>query len=97
MNDLGGKNQGQIFILDQDSSGGLNGIKAIHYNGDTIELSEDSIRHTEITSRDIDRQSFSHYFMKEISESPASVEKTVQNRWRVLHKNGTVQLKEFAE
>jgi glucosamine--fructose-6-phosphate aminotransferase (isomerizing) len=32
---------------------------------------------TEITSRDIDRQDFSHYFLKEISEAPLSVERTL--------------------
>jgi len=84
----GVKNQGQIFILDQDSSGGLSGIKALHYNGDLLDLSEESIKQTEITSRDTDRQNFSHYFMKEIFESPESMEKTVQNRWRVMHKKG---------
>jgi len=87
-NALGDKDQGQIFILDQNSSGGITGIKALYYNGAPIQLSEDAIRHTGITSRDIDRQSFSHYFLKEIFESPESVEKTIQNRWRVVQKNG---------
>ncbi len=74
---------GQIFILDQDSKGGLDGINAFYYDGTPIELTEDDIKYTEITSRDIDRQEFSHYFLKEISEAPVSVEKTLQNRWRI--------------
>ena len=88
VNGLQHKNQGQIFILDQDSYGGLPGIKAINYDGSLIHLSEDTIKHTEITPRDIDRQGFTHYFLKEISESPGSVEKTVQNRWNIVKKNG---------
>jgi glucosamine--fructose-6-phosphate aminotransferase (isomerizing) len=88
VNELGDKNQGQIFILDQESSGELTGIKALYYNGEPIQLSEDTIKQTEITSRDIDRQDFPHYFFKEISESPGSVEKTIQNRWRISRKNG---------
>jgi glucosamine--fructose-6-phosphate aminotransferase (isomerizing) len=88
VNELGGKKQGQIFILDQESSGELTGIKALYYNGEPIQLSEDTIKQTEITSRDIDRQDFPHYFLKEISESPGSVEKTIQNRWRISRKNG---------
>jgi len=88
VNELGGKKQGQIFILDQESSGELTGIKALYYNGEPIQLSEDTIKQTEITSRDIDRQDFPHYFFKEISESPGSVEKTIQNRWRISRKNG---------
>lgn len=80
-----GKNsstQGQIFILDQESKGGLDGISAIYYDGTPVELSKKDIKHTEITSRDIDRQEFPHYFLKEISESSVSVEKTLQNRWK---------------
>jgi glucosamine--fructose-6-phosphate aminotransferase (isomerizing) len=75
--------QGQIFILDQDSDGGISGIQAMYYDGTPIQLNETDIKHTDITSRDIDRQQFPHYFLKEISESPASVEKTIQNRWKI--------------
>jgi len=88
VNESGDKKQGQIFILDQESSGELTGIKALYYNGEPIQLSKDIIKQTEITSRDIDRQDFPHYFFKEISESPGSVEKTIQNRWRISQKNG---------
>jgi len=75
--------RGQIFILDQMSSGGLEGIKAQYYDGTPFALQENDIKFTEITSRDIDRQNFPHYFLKEISESPDSVEKTLQNRWKI--------------
>lgn len=78
-----GLTQGQIFILDQDSFGGMDGIKAIYYDNTPIELGKNDIKHTEITSRDIDRQDFPHYFLKEISESPHSVEKTLQNHWKI--------------
>ncbi|MDM8516784.1 SIS domain-containing protein [Desulfobacterales bacterium HSG16] len=84
-----GKNgpvSGQVFILDQESSGGLSGISAMYYDGSPITLDSDQIKKTEITSRDIDRQDFPHYFLKEISESPESVEKTLLNRWKVLEK-----------
>jgi glucosamine--fructose-6-phosphate aminotransferase (isomerizing) len=78
-----GQTQGQIFVLDQSSNGGLDGITASYYDGTPIELTDKDIKHTEITSRDIDRQGFPHYFLKEISESPNSVEKTLQNRWKI--------------
>ncbi len=78
-----GKTQGQIFVLDQESSGGLSGIRAMYYDGTAIQLSESDIKYTEITSRDIDRQSYPHYFLKEISEAPVSVEKTLLNRWKI--------------
>jgi glucosamine--fructose-6-phosphate aminotransferase (isomerizing) len=78
-----GPTQGQIFILNQQSAGGLEGIRAEFYDGTTLALSEKDIKHTEITSRDIDRQDYPHYFLKEISESPDSMDKTLQNRWKV--------------
>jgi glucosamine--fructose-6-phosphate aminotransferase (isomerizing) len=78
-----GSTQGQLFILNQQSPGGLAGIRAMHYDGTAIELTEEDLKHTEITSRDIDRQAYSHYFLKEISESPDSMQKTLQNRWKV--------------
>ncbi|WP_319404907.1 SIS domain-containing protein [uncultured Desulfosarcina sp.] len=78
-----GPTQGQIFILDQHSSGGLAGITAMYYDGTPIQLSDDDVKHTEITSRDIDRQEHPHYFLKEISEAPQSVERTLLNRWKI--------------
>jgi glutamine---fructose-6-phosphate transaminase (isomerizing) len=78
-----GKTQGQIFVLDQRSAGGLAGITALYYDGTPIQLTEADIKHTEITSRDIDRQNFPHYFLKEISEAPLAVERTLLNRWKI--------------
>jgi len=78
-----GPTQGQIFILDQQGGGDLAGIKALYYDNTPIELAESDMKLTEITSRDIDRQGYSHYFLKEISESPLSVAKTLENRWKI--------------
>lgn len=78
-----GKTQGQIYVLDQTKAGGLSGITAMYYDGTPLPLSEADIQQTEITSRDIDRQDFPHYFLKEIKEAPASVAKTLQNRWKI--------------
>ncbi|MFC1857175.1 SIS domain-containing protein [Thermodesulfobacteriota bacterium] len=78
-----GKTQGQIYILDQETSGELDGIQAMFYDGTPWQINGQDIKQTEITSRDIDRQGYYHYFLKEISESPVSVEKTLQNRWKI--------------
>ncbi len=75
--------QGQIFILDQDSRGGLDGIQAGYYDGTPLTLTPDAVKTTELTSRDINRQDYPHYFLKEISEAPLSVERTLQNRWKI--------------
>ncbi|MFP4453564.1 MAG: SIS domain-containing protein, partial [Desulfobacterales bacterium] len=79
---------GQICVVDQNSSGGLSGISAMFYDGTPIVLTENDIRQTSLTSRDIDRQEFDHYFLKEISESPASVRRTLENRWKLIDTNG---------
>jgi glucosamine--fructose-6-phosphate aminotransferase (isomerizing) len=81
-----GKTQGQLFILDQnmrDESSMVSGIDAVYYDGTPIILTDKDVKQTNITSRDIDRQNFPHYFLKEITESPLSVEKTIRNRWKI--------------
>ncbi|MBC8198515.1 MAG: SIS domain-containing protein [Desulfobacteraceae bacterium] len=88
LNGVNGKTNGQIIILDQESAGSLDGIKAMFYDGTGVDLEEKEIKHSDITSRDIDRQGFSHYFLKEIMESPDSVEKTLRNRWKIKDKDG---------
>jgi len=81
---------GQIFILDPAAGNGLAGIRAMSYDGTPIDLHPGLIRKTHLTSRDIDRQDFDHYFLKEISESPASVRRTLENRWKI---QGTTEQK----
>ncbi|MEE8416549.1 MAG: SIS domain-containing protein, partial [Desulfobacterales bacterium] len=78
-----GKTQGQIFVLNQKSIGGLDGIKAMFYDGTPVKLEPADKKQTDITSRDIDRLGYPHYFLKEISEAPVSVERTLQNRWKI--------------
>jgi len=78
-----GPSRGQVVVIGQDSKGGLDGIHAVHYDGTPVDLHAGDIQQTQITSRDIDRQDFDHYFLKEIFESPESVEKTIENRWKI--------------
>jgi glutamine---fructose-6-phosphate transaminase (isomerizing) len=84
---LNGEERGQIVRLDQDSSGGVSGIKSNYYDNTPITINEDQILTSQITSRDIDRQNFPHYFLKEICESPDSVEKTLENRFKLNSDN----------
>ncbi|MCX5848841.1 MAG: SIS domain-containing protein [Deltaproteobacteria bacterium] len=77
---------GQIFILDQNSSGGLTGIKACSYDGAEIILKDSSLQKAEITTRDIDRGDYPHFFLKEISESAASIKKTLRGKYRITVK-----------
>ena len=76
---------GQILILNQDSPGGLSGMEALDYSGLPFALQESDIRKAEITTRDIDRGTYPHYFLKEISESALSVRKTLRGKYRILN------------
>ncbi|MCG8633545.1 MAG: SIS domain-containing protein [Desulfobacterales bacterium] len=79
---LNGEEKGQIVILDQHSAGGIEGIRSFYYDNHPIDLGPEDVLNSQITSRDIDRQEFPHYFLKEISESPLSVEKTLENKFK---------------
>lgn len=82
---------GQIFILDQDSPGGAAGIRAFFYDGTPLLLGQDSVRRAEITTRDIDRGDYPHYFLKEITESTLSVKKTLLGKYRIERENGNAR------
>ncbi|MGA2330533.1 MAG: SIS domain-containing protein [Syntrophales bacterium] len=74
---------GQIFILEQNSQGGLAGISALFYDGTSLSMGSDSVQKAEITTRDIDRGNYPHYFLKEISEATLSVRKTLRGKYRI--------------
>lgn len=88
---LNGEERGQIVLLDQHSAGGIEGIRSFYYDHTPIVLSASNLLTSQITSRDIDRQDFPHYFLKEISESPQSVKKTLENKF---HRNPETDLLE---
>jgi glucosamine--fructose-6-phosphate aminotransferase (isomerizing) len=85
---MDGTTQGQIVVLQQASEGDLSGVQAMTYDGTPIVLSPNDVKETELTSRDIDRQSYPHYFLKEIYEAPRSVEQTMQGRLAVVEQAG---------
>jgi glucosamine--fructose-6-phosphate aminotransferase (isomerizing) len=78
---------GQIFILDQESAGGPEGIRALYYDGTPIMLREGDLQRAEITTRDIDRGRYAHYFLKEITESTLSIRKTLRGKYRIVQDN----------
>jgi len=73
---------GQIFVLDQDG-GGSQGISAFFYDGAIMQLTDDELQTAEITTRDIDRGGYPHYFLKEISESALSVKRTLRGKYSI--------------
>ena len=85
---LNGEENGQIVVLDQHSAGGIDGIRSFYYDSRPIALDGSDVLTSQITSRDIDRQNFPHYFLKEISESPLSVEKTLESKFKQIPQTG---------
>ncbi|MFZ4441203.1 MAG: SIS domain-containing protein, partial [Syntrophales bacterium] len=79
---------GQIFILDQDAPGGAAGIRGLFYDGTPLMLGKEAVRRAEITTRDIDRGAYPHYFLKEITESTLSVRKTLLGKYRIEREGG---------
>jgi glucosamine--fructose-6-phosphate aminotransferase (isomerizing) len=82
---LQGQDKGQIVALSQNSSGSISDINSFFYDKSPILLKESDLQKSNISSRDIDRQGFPHYFLKEISEAPGSVEKTLENKWKTTN------------
>jgi len=92
---VNGNVAGQLFILDQNCGGGLAGLSACQYDGKTIELSASNLQTAEITTRDIDRGGYPHFFLKEISESALSVKRTLRGKYRITGSNNSAAHVDF--
>jgi glucosamine--fructose-6-phosphate aminotransferase (isomerizing) len=79
-----------VVVLDRAQAGTLDGMTRLAYDGTAIPLSETDIAHAEITTRDIDRAGFPHYLLKEISEAPQSLRKTL--RGKVTEQDGRLKV-----
>ncbi len=90
---LGSTNsRGQIFILDQAKTSGIEGIAALFYNGMPLNIPESSLKNAEMTTRDIDRGEYPHFFLKEITEAALSVHKTLRGKYWLSRKNSQWEL-----
>jgi glucosamine--fructose-6-phosphate aminotransferase (isomerizing) len=74
------RTRGEMVFLEEGKSGPA-GISLQGYDGTRGELSEKQIKRAPITTRDIDRGGFDHYLLKEITESPRSVQKTLRGKF----------------
>ena len=72
--------RGQIVVLDGAQAGTLGGITRQAYDGTDLPVSADELQHAQVTTRDIDRGAFPHFLLKEISEAPTSVRKTLRGK-----------------
>ena len=87
-----GAASGQLFILDQNQSGGMKGINACFYDGTAIRLTDSDLQTSEITTRDIDRSDYPHFFLKEISESAMSIKRTLRGKYRIVTSGQSAQV-----
>ncbi|MGI8663697.1 MAG: SIS domain-containing protein [Acidimicrobiales bacterium] len=72
--------RGQLVVLHGDQAGTLDGIERIAYDGTVLPVEDTEIATAQITTRDIDRGSFPHFLLKEISEAPSSFRKTLRGK-----------------
>lgn len=84
--------QGQLVVLDADYAGETSRIRRLSYAGAPVPVDPEELVTTEITTRDIDRGSHRHFFLKEISESPITMRKTLRGRIREVDGRKRVRL-----
>ena len=72
--------RGQVVVLDREGAGEVAGITRIAYDSTELPVQEANLTKAAVTTRDIDRGDFPHYLLKEIGESPNSLQKTLRGR-----------------
>ncbi|MEO7556307.1 MAG: SIS domain-containing protein [Acidimicrobiales bacterium] len=80
--------RGQVILLPAERAGEVDGITRIAYDGTELPVTGDDIVTAQITTRDIDRGSFPHFLLKEISEAPTSFRKTL--RGKLVDRDGQI-------
>jgi glucosamine--fructose-6-phosphate aminotransferase (isomerizing) len=72
--------RGQVVELSAAGRGGLDGVRRFSYDGSELPVRDSDLTTAQITTRDIDRGSFPHYLLKEITHSPHSFRTTLRGR-----------------
>jgi glucosamine--fructose-6-phosphate aminotransferase (isomerizing) len=71
------------------------GIQAFSYDGAELKLTENDVQTAQITTRDIDRGDYPHFFLKEISESALSVKRTLRGKYHIETKGAAAPVITF--
>jgi glucosamine--fructose-6-phosphate aminotransferase (isomerizing) len=72
--------RGQVVVVDGAAAGTVAGITRCAYDGTPLPVADTELQAAQITTRDIDRGTFPHYLLKEISEAPDSFRKTLRGK-----------------
>ena len=86
---LDGEHGGQVVVLDAAAAGTLDGIRRRGYDGSEQPVTEADVATAEVTTRDIDRGDSPHFLLKEITESPDSLAKTL--RGKIVERDGRLR------
>ncbi|HWH35977.1 MAG TPA: SIS domain-containing protein [Acidimicrobiales bacterium] len=73
------RTRGQVVVVDGDEPG-VAGISRSTYDGVALPVDEAELVTAEVTTRDIDRGRFPHYLLKELTEAPRSLARTLRGR-----------------
>jgi len=80
--------KGQVYVLED---GG--GVRAVCYDGHPLAVGDKKIQKAQITTRDIDRKGYPHFLLKEITDAPLSVKKTLRGKYRIEYRrNGSANV-----
>jgi glucosamine--fructose-6-phosphate aminotransferase (isomerizing) len=83
---LDGEHGGQVVALDAARAGTIEGISRRGYDGSDQAVTDADVVTAEVTTRDIDRGDYPHFLLKEITESPDSLAKTL--RGKIVERDG---------
>ena len=72
--------RGQIIELRGDRAGELGGHRLVVLRRNRADATADDLITAQITTRDIDRGTFPHFLLKEITDAPASFRKTLRGK-----------------
>ena len=86
---LDGEQGGEIVVLDSATAGEIEGLRRIGYDGADVPVAESEITVAEVTTRDIDRGDAPHFLLKEVSEAPQSLHKTL--RAKIIDRDGLLR------
>jgi glucosamine--fructose-6-phosphate aminotransferase (isomerizing) len=72
--------RGQIIELRADLAGTPEGVLRWSYDGTELPVTADDVQTAAVTTRDIDRGSFPHFLLKEVTASPTSFRTTLRGK-----------------
>lgn len=72
--------RGQVVTVSSAGPAGEAGLRRLGYDGEVLPVTDGDLRTAEITTRDVDRGDFDHFFRKEITQSIRSVSRTLWGR-----------------